>query len=80
MHHYIIEITDASGEKVNEYWTDGNWNGITTGIANGTSHLNADEYRYKLPPQRRFKGGIAIRITPIDEYANLGEPLTASID
>ena len=80
VHHYIIEITDASGEKVNEYWTDGNWNGITTGIANGTSHLNADEYRYKLPPQRRFKGGIAIRITPIDEYANLGEPLTASID
>lgn len=77
VHHYVIRVT-SEGSAPREYWAVGNWCGVTTGVEDGTSHLDAARYRYLLPADC-FAEHCRVTVTPIDEYAKLGSSLVAEL-
>ena len=88
---YRINVLNESGDplmlthrnvtpETNTLWAYGNWNGSTAGVVTGTNHFDATEFSYSGITALDAGEHYTVVITPVDEYGNIGTPLSRSFD
>lgn len=76
---YELVLYDQNGKSIDTKWMVGNWTDHKTGVAEGTSHLDATKFKYSLTIDSADlfgATGIYAKLYAVDEFGGRSEALT----
>ena len=76
---YRVTFKSDKGATLATKMTAGNIFDITTGIANGTSHLDATKFSYSMTGVSMTNTPFYVEIVAVDEYLNTSAPIVSNV-